>query len=123
MKQVRLRCRELSSIGGDDPSAVIGATPNDDRTGLQIWRDVAEREPRDSREIAERAAARQRLFLSMLQSLLLPASRDPASIASSHRDSSSHRPPRRSASLLLARWVCELRPRLRGRQVLELVLS
>ena len=25
VKQVRLRCRELSSIGGDDPSAVIGA--------------------------------------------------------------------------------------------------
>jgi len=32
-----LQCREINSIGGDDPTAVIGATANDDRTGLQIW--------------------------------------------------------------------------------------
>jgi hypothetical protein len=32
-----LRCREINSIGGDDPTAVIGANANEDRTGLQIW--------------------------------------------------------------------------------------
>ena len=32
-----LCCREINSIGGDDPTAVIGANANEDRTGLQIW--------------------------------------------------------------------------------------